>query len=136
MEVWMTPASSKKGYVGWELIPWERRILLNLILPIYPRVIAHHCTLAFGVDQTYPLPTATSGLIVGETVAEGVQALILKINNTVSRPTGGIYHITWSLAPGVKPVHSNHVIATHGWQSVDPVGVKLEPKWFGFGQAA
>jgi hypothetical protein len=107
---------------------------LNFFPPLYSNVIAHHCTLAFGVDESYPLPEETSGLIVGEIAEDGVQALVLKIRGQISRPKGGIYHITWSLETGKKPVHSNHVIANYGWQTVDPFEkVDLEPRWFGFG---
>ena len=59
-----------------------------------------------------------------------MQALILKIDGTTNRPSGGTYHVTWSLAEGRKPVHSNQIILTHEWQWVDPVIVQLTPKFF------
>jgi hypothetical protein len=124
-----------KGYVGWELPASERMRLLNEFPPSYVRVVAHHCTLKFGVTSDEPLPTATEGQIVG--VADdgmGVQALVLRISGTSTRPGGGAYHITWSLGTGRKPVESNQVIASQGFVPVHPpVPVRLTPKFFPMG---
>ena len=124
-----------KGYVGWELPPSERARLLNEFPASYSRVVAHHCTLKFGVTIDEPLPTAQQGQIVG--VADdgmGVQALVLRIDGTSARPGGGVYHITWSLGLGRKPMESNHVIARQGFTPVQPaIPVRLTPKFFPMG---
>ena len=124
-----------KGYVGWELPPSERVRLLNEFPATYARVVAHHCTLKFGVTSDHPLPTTQEGLVVG--VADdlmGVQALVLRIDNTSARPGGGVYHITWSLGTGRKPVESNQVIAREGFVPVQPaIPVRLTPKFFPMG---
>lgn len=121
-----------KGYVGWELPASERARLLAVFPPSYSRVMAHHCTLKFGVTSDELLPTAQEGLVVG--VADdgvGVQALVLKIGGTIHRPGGGVYHITWSLGTGRKPMESNHVIAREGFTPVQPaIPVRLTPKFF------
>lgn len=120
-----------KGYVGWELSDRTRAQLLARFPASYERVIAHHVTQKFGVTDQEPLPTATQGVIVG--IADdgaGVQALVLEIDGTSARPGGGDYHVTWSLAPGRKPVESNQVIREFGVQPLDPIRIPLEPKFF------
>lgn len=123
-----------KGYVGWALDNVTRNRLLEQFPPAYERVIAHHCTLKFGVDDQYPLPSATSAQVVG--IADdhmGVQALVLKIDGEITRADGSVYHITWSLAPGRKPVDSNKVIAAQGFTPVDQsVQINIHPKFFPF----
>jgi hypothetical protein len=125
-----------KGYVGWALPRAERGRLLKIFDPQYPTVVAHHCTLEFGVDDTTKLPDESQGVIVG--IADdnnGVQALVLSIGGVTTRPDGGTYHITWSLNPDRKPVESNSVIEKFGWTPVSPFKpTQLIPQFFPFGK--
>lgn len=122
-----------KGYIGWALPETEREHLLAYFKPAYPDVIAHHVTMAFGVDENTALPEATRGTIVGiADDREKVQALVVEIDGTTDRPDGSTYHITWSIdrEKGGKPVQSNQVIKDHGWESVPRIPVKLVPTFF------
>jgi hypothetical protein len=122
-----------KGYVGWLLPHTERNMLLDRFAAKFSQLIAHHCTWQFGVDDSQSLPQNNWGWVVGESVdPDGVQALVLLIGGSSKRPDGGTLHITWSLTPGRKPVESNQVIAQFGIQPVDPIRVRLEPKFFSF----
>ena len=126
-------ALSKKGYIGWLLPEDDRNILLELFPPKYDRVIAHHCTLQFGVSSDTPLPVEDAATVVG--IADdnnGVQALVLSIGNTTNRWDGGTYHITWSLAEGRKPVESNKVVKNFLTLD-DPIVINLIPKFFPMG---
>lgn len=125
----------RKGYIGWELSQGVREALLEKFPPAYPRVVAHHCTWKFGIDSTTALPTETSAIVVGWVDDnQGLQALVLSIGGTTTRPDGGTYHITWSLNPPRKPVESNEVIKQRGWDKVSPpVRFGLVPKFFPFG---
>lgn len=121
------------SYVGWELPPEERARLLGLFWPAYPDLVAHHVTLKAGAKDDFPLPAATQGVVVG--VADdgvAVQALVVEIDGTTTRPDGGTFHLTWSLdrAQGVKPVDSNRVLRALGWSATAPVPVRLQPKRF------
>lgn len=121
------------GYVGWALPGDERARLLALFPAAYGRMVAHHVTLAHGVPADHPLPAATAGTVVG--IADdgaGVQALVVAIGGGTARPDGSAYHITWSLGPGRKPVESNGVIRARGWTPVEPVPLRLEPRFFPF----
>ncbi|SMH48716.1 hypothetical protein [Azospirillum agricola] len=120
------------GYTGWELPDDERTRLLALFPQRYERLVADHVTLEFGVRAGHPLPVATAGEVVGSVDDEaGVQALIVAIDGSSDRPDGSTLHLTWSLAPGRKPADSNTVIAEFGWRPVEPVAVRLVPRFFG-----
>ncbi|MBK3777141.1 hypothetical protein GAY31_23825 [Azospirillum brasilense] len=119
------------GYVGWALPEADRARLLALFPPRYARTVAHHVTLAHGVGAGHPLPTEREGMVMGlADDGEGVQALVVSIAGTIDRPGGGAYHVTWSLEPGRRAVESNAVIARLGWSPVEPVAVRLEPRFF------
>jgi len=122
------------AYVGWELDEADRAQLMRLIPTAYPDVIAHHVTLALGTPDSLVLPTETTGEVIGFVDdGIGVQALIIRINDTTNRPGGGTFHITWSIdrEGGRKPVDSNKVIFDFGWQPFS-VGwtIRLTPKIF------
>jgi len=123
-----------KGYTGWALNSEQRKYLLVQFPPAYERVIAHHCTVKFGVNSDHSLPEEREGLIVGVADdGEGVQALVLRIGGATHRDDGSTWHITWSLATGRKPVESNSVISHKGWRQVEPVAVELRPQFFPMG---
>jgi hypothetical protein len=100
--------------------------------PTHPDVLAHHVTDVFGVDEEFPLPTATSGVVVGMADDERVQALVIEIDGDTERADGKTYHCTWSLnrEAGAKPKMSNNVIATHGWRMIPRIRVALVPARF------
>jgi hypothetical protein len=119
------------GYNGWLLPQHERNRLLNVFVPSYERVLAHHCTLKFPATNTDPLPSATEAMVIGVVNdGKGVEALVLSIDGTPNRPDGSTYHITWSLAAGRKPVESNAVIRTHVYERLDPIRIDLVPTFF------
>lgn len=120
------------GYSGWELPADERDRLLAQVPPHYERLVAHHVTYQFGAGADVPLPTATEAEVIGcADDGEGVQALVVAIDGTSDRPDGSTYHITWSLADGRRPVEANDIIHDYGWRPVEPVTVRLVPRYFG-----
>ncbi|MFT8246165.1 hypothetical protein [Roseomonas sp. BN140053] len=123
-------------FVGWLLHPDDRARLLTLFPPVYPRVVAHHVTLKAGVSAQFPLPRETEGVVVGMAGdGRGVQALVVEIGGANRRPDGSIFHITWSLAPGRKPVESNDVIRQFGWTAAaQRHPIRIEPRIFASGQ--
>lgn len=122
----------KNGYTCYFLI--NRSQLLQKFTPKFPDVIAHHITCKFGVPEDCELPIQPNTIfIVGEQIDEnrGVQVLVVEVDGSTVRPDGGTYHITWSLDKnrGAKPVHSNDVLKTLGFNPVDPVPIVVEPKF-------
>lgn len=118
--------------VGWKLDPTCRAELLADKRPHYPQVVADHVTLAARVASDTPLPEAVAARAIGHADdGSGVEALVVEIAGTTTRPGGGTYHLTWSLAPGRKPVESNDVIARHGWVALPaPLPLTLTPARF------
>lgn len=124
----------KEGYIAFELDEKSRNHLLSIFTPKYPKTIAHHITYAFGVPKDTELPMQPSSIeVVGYADdGESIEALVVAIDGSVKRNDGKIYHITWSLDPeqGRKPVHSNDLIANHGYEKVSPIKIDAKPKLF------
>ena len=100
----------RRGYTGWVVPENERWKLLAIQPAVYQRVILHHCTHTFGVDESFPLPLRVPAVILGfADDGEGVQCAIIEIGGTSERPDGSVFHITWSLAEGRKAVESNQL---------------------------
>src|SRR4051812_24795477 len=104
--------SGGRRVIGWKLDQNERRKLLTMLPPAYPKIVADHVTLAAEVSEDAPPPEDTEAEIVGRADdGDGVEALVVKIGGTTDRPDGSTYHTTWSLNSGRKAVESNDVIA-------------------------
>lgn len=119
---------------GWAVDKDERDILLARIEPAYPDVIANHVTLWAKVSADAPLPPPASCEVIGVADdAEGVQALVVRIDGTTERPDGSTFHITWSIdkGRGRRASHSNDVIARLGWRDLPaPIPVTVAPARF------
>ena len=113
--------------IGWKIDLADRAALLGRFPPTYERTVADHVT--FGRGGHLTLPDVVLAEVVGRADdGAGVEALVVSLAGSTDRPTGGTYHITWSLGPGRKPVESNDVIAAHGWQPIAEGGtVRLAP---------
>ena len=113
--------------IGWKLNPRDRDELLRRFPPRYDNVVADHIT--FGPSAGFTLPDVTVAEVVG--IADdgmGVQALVAELGGTTDRPSGGTFHITWSLAEGREAVESNEAIKQCGWDHVgETPKVRLEP---------
>ena len=118
--------------IGWKLEPSLRNELLERFPPKYHKAIADHVTLRARVARDSELPSETSGEIVGRSDdGRGVEAMVVRIDGTSDRPDGSTYHITWSLEKGREAKGSNDVIASYGWEPIDPpVPISLRPELF------
>lgn len=113
--------------LGWKLDIDQRNALLERFPPAYPDVVCDHVTLKFEQGRAFE-PTDTQGEIIGfANDRQGVQAAVVEIAGSSARPDGGVYHITWSLAPGHSARESNDVIAALGWAPL-PIGVPITLK--------
>lgn len=115
--------------LGWRIDRSDRAVLLDRFPPRYATIVADHVT--FGRAEGAPsLPDVTCAEVIGRVDdGNGVEALVVALQGTTDRPTGGTYHITWSLADGREAVESNNVIARRGWQPVERgTQVRLTPE--------
>jgi hypothetical protein len=113
--------------VGWRIDPRDREALLRRFPPKYASTVADHVTFGRGAHLT--LPDVALAEVVGRADdGAGVEALVAALGGSTERPTGGAYHITWSLAAGRKARESNDVIAEHGWEPIgETQSVRLKP---------
>lgn len=110
---------AQETWLGWKLDRSDRADLLARFPPRYAETVADHIT--FGrADGAPPLPDTDRARIVGRADDNaGVEAMVVELAGTTDRPTGGTYHITWSLADGREAHESNDVIAAQGWEPVE-----------------
>lgn len=112
----------RMGYQAY-LVP--RQVIDTLAVgfpPRFPKFDPHHVTIVFGVTQQEPLPEglATIKVIGYASDRKGIEAFVCTVNGTEIRPSGGIYHLTWSYDPGqgYAPKNSNDLIRDYGWVPV------------------
>lgn len=117
-------------YTGYLLTEQSRKKLLEAFPPAYENVVCHHITEQFGVPvETDPPEMPKTVAVVGHINSKtGVEGLLVEINGSTKRPSGGLYHITHSLAKGRKAVETNSIIdrAT----PCDRIELTVEPKTF------
>ena len=114
--------------LGWRLHERDRASLLSRFPPQYQQVVADHVT--FGRKSAgLTLPDIPVAEVVGRADdGAGVEALVVALGGSTDRPTGGTYHITWSLAEGREARESNDVIAEQGWDHIgETTTVRLQP---------
>lgn len=118
-------------YTAYVLDDASRKMLADRFPPKYPEFVGHHITEQFGVPKGTEAPDQPQKVeVVGYAEDDGIEALVVAVDGKTERPTGGTYHITWSLDrdKGRKPVHSNKVIEEKGFEHVDPVEIRVRPE--------
>lgn len=119
------------GYSAYVLTPESRKMLLNIVEPVYPDVIAHHITYEFGVPLDSDLPPEPKDVkVIGYTDNHhNIQALVVSVNGTHIRPDGQIYHITWSIdrSKGATPKLANSAVARRWEKLVSEIPIEVTP---------
>lgn len=112
--------------IGWKLTTQCREALLAAHPPRYSNVVADHVTLS--VAGNYPPDPVTDARIVGHVDdGLGVEAMVVSLNGSTTRPDGKVWHVTWSLNEGRAARESNDVIAEKGWLSLNDEMLALIP---------
>lgn len=110
--------------VGWKLDRSQREQLLAALPPRYGKVVADHVTLS--VSDTAPPPAVIDARIIGHVDdGAGVEACVVALEGSTTRPDGGTWHITWSLSNDRTARESNDVIAAVGWTEIPPLPSSL-----------
>lgn len=117
-------------FIGYELSPSTRNMLIELFPPKYERVICHHITEKYGVTKDHAVPEKPEKIqIVGYIDSgDGIEGFIVAINDSVERPDGSKYHITHSISDNRKPVDTNKY--TDKAEQIDPINISANPKNF------
>jgi hypothetical protein len=129
--------SVKSQYLAFELTQGSRTALLSQFKPRFGKsggkVVCHHITVEFNLTEEKRdlLLQELEGAdlqVIGHQSGDGVDCLVVAVNDNPKRPDGAIYHITLSLAAGHKPVELNALLKQQGWQTCIPVGFEAELK--------
>ena len=119
-------------YNGYEIEEGSRRKLLALFPPQYPNLLGHHITEKFGVKDGSVPEQPKQVLVIGY-INNGVdvEGFLVDIDGRVDRPSGGKYHITWSIdrIKGAKPVHTNKYV-DHARLLNSPIEIDVDAKFF------
>lgn len=130
----METAKPRGGYQAFEVDQASRSRLAQQFPPKFPEFIGHHITYKRGAKSDQPLPEATAFKVVGYACDDaGIEALVVEVDGTSTRPDGKVYHITWSLdrEAGFKPVNSNDLIADKGYEEItNPINITATAKFF------
>ena len=113
-------------YSAYLLTDEARHSLIERCPPRHPEVIAHHVTYAFPDDA--PPPDASLVRVIGHAQDKRVDCVVVEVNGSHERPSGGVYHVTLSVdrSQGGKPVLSNRLLKG-GWVQLEPFTLTVTP---------
>jgi hypothetical protein len=128
------PEKPRGGYQAFELSNADRSKLAQVFPPKFPEFIGHHITYKRGAKSDQPLPEASTFKVVGYACdPDGVEALVVTVDGTTTRPDGKTFHITWSIdrEAGFKPVSSNDLIERLGYEPLpNAINITATAKFF------
>ena len=119
-----------KGYSAFVLTENSRKSIAENFKPKYDKFIGHHITDEFGIEMP-EIVQAKSIEIVGYACDNNIEAFIVEIDRSATRKDGGMFHLTWSLRNGHKPVESNNLIKS-GFRRIEPIKIRAEKSFIFF----
>ena len=124
------PAPTAGRYSGWRLL--DRVGLMDELAkqgagPVHPHLDLEHITFEYGPGAQLPDEIGYAW-VVAVAADDRVQALICTstLDGDSTRPDGGTYHVTYSLAPQARPVESNVMLALAPSRPLAPILVPVE----------
>ena len=123
----------KSQYLAFELAPESRTALLTHFKPRFSKKMCQHVTVEFNLtdeklDHLMEELKDADLQVIGYQTGDGVDCLVVEVNDSPKRPDGKTYHVTMSLADGHKPVESNQLLTQQGYQTCLPMGFQAELK--------
>jgi hypothetical protein len=116
-----TPFNMFSSYI---LTDESRNALLERFPHKHEKLVAHHVTFKYPDHDI--APPISKAMVVGYSCNDSCECLVVELDDTSTRPDGAVYHITWSLRPGVRPVYSNTLIKKEGWTKLEvPVPIDV-----------
>ena len=131
-EITEPPKRVKGGLQIFELDEKSRAHLAGIFPPKFPEFIGHHISIRHAKSDV-PLPEAKDIKVIGYACDDaGIEALLVSVDGTTTRPDGKTYHITWSLDrdAGFKPVNSNDLLARVTPERVNPINITATAMFF------
>jgi hypothetical protein len=120
-----------KGYIAYNLTDKSRGEILANFPPKFSKVVAHHITLEFGVDDLIPLPSIPQKAeVIGYACNDKIECLVVRVDGQTRRNSDGkLLHITLSHSIEAKPVMSNELLMDVEYTSVTPLSIEVVPKF-------
>lgn len=120
----------ENNYTAYVLDQGSRDALEKRFPPKYPNFIGHHVTVQFGIPaNSEPPPPAQLKVVGYADSGDGLEALVVSVNGSSTRPDGKIYHITWSLDTSkYKPVDSNELLKAKRFTIVRSIPINTKPE--------
>lgn len=126
----MSSLSYKTGcYLAFVLSDASRAELIKFFPPTFERVICHHVTIAFKLDQELfdsimgVMGDSVEVFATGHLIGQNIECFTVEINGVKRLEISGQqYHITHSLQSPAKPVDSNALIRS----GADPKKMRLK----------
>lgn len=122
-----------KGYIAYNLTDVCRAEILGRFAPKFANVIVHHITHSFNVSHEDALPPMpVSAKVIGYASNEKIEALVVEIDGTSIRGDGKLMHITLSHTPEAKPVMSNDLLSSQGFEPCEHFTIEVIPTFNAF----
>lgn len=127
-----------KGYYVLTLSDNSQKLLLEKFGQKYKKLICHHITIAFGIDETEIINYFDDSEIVVKVIDyvdsnDGIETFVVSVNNTTKRHDNKVYHITHSLDPlWYKPVDSNSLLKNKEWNYSYDILIDVKPEFIYF----
>lgn len=121
-----------ESYTAYALSQDTRQSLLTKFPPKYQKFIGSHITYQFGIKPTdTELPPQAQIKVIGYIDSgDGLEALVVSVNGSTTRPDGKTFHITWSLDPDMyKPVHTNDLLQKKRFTVIRAIPISGTPEF-------
>jgi hypothetical protein len=111
-------------FSSYVLTDESRKALLERFPQKHEDLVAHHVT--FKYPDRHIAPPISKAMVVGYSCNDACECLVVELDDTSTRPDGGVFHITWSLRSDIRPVYSNTLIKKEGWTKLEvPVPIDV-----------
>lgn len=97
------------AYNGWILSENQRGFILSCINPYFSNIVASHVTLEHDCNENV-IPPDADIVMVGHSINDLVEAVVVEVNGRIIRDDGKLFHITLSLSTNGKPSDSNDLL--------------------------
>lgn len=118
------------NYTAYVVDQTNRDTLRKKFPPKYSKSIGNHVTISHGVPKDTQVPSPAQLKVIGYVDSEdGLEALIVSVNGSSTRPDGKTYHITWSLDPEkYSPKDSNELIRQKRYTILRAIPIITKPE--------
>lgn len=122
-----------KGYIAYNLVGKSYDAIVSRFYPKFSKVVAHHITVAFNVSDKEPMPPKPKQVkVIGYACNEKIECLVVEIDGVKTRGDGKLFHITLSHSPDAKPVMSNDLLQSQGYEPCDHFEIEVVPTFNAF----